>query len=412
MKFVLIPALISLLLSAVSIGPTQADARAAWDPYSAPTDLGGLGQRIGQSVVTLYCGKTAVSAWSADIRISSEAAQAGYKSYLLTTYSAMSPCMYEGKRFVEMRHRGIESLGYVWSWDKSSGLAAVFTNQVVTPLKWNGNPRPVNGQWVAAVGSAFGSGQSLSTGAVNSVELRAFRATIAVPTSSSGAPVVDNLGRVIGMATDRASVGGTYMAGTPLLCVDLIECARPLDVWAVITPPGPPTGVTAVGGVGSATVSWSAPVSNGGSAITSFTAVANPGGARCVSSSTRCVVTGLSAGTSYTFTVFASNAMGDGPASMPSSPVMPKAAIPGVVRNLRAVPGAGSATLTWVPPSNAAEVPVLYYQYRVNSGTWKRANSPRVVVTALAKGKVAVIQVIAVASSGTGSPATVRVTPR
>src|SRR5204863_84247 len=45
------------------------------------------------------------------------------------------------------------------------------------------------------------------------------------------------------------------------------------------TVPGAPTNVTAVAGNGQATVSWTPPSSNGGSAINSYTATALPGGA-------------------------------------------------------------------------------------------------------------------------------------
>lgn len=79
--------------------------------------------------------------------------------------------------------------------------------------------------------------------------------------------------------------------------------------------PSAPTSVTAIGGEGQASVSWSAPVSNGGSAITSYTVTASPGGSTCTTASTSCTITGLGAG-SYTFTVVATNSAGN---SSPSS---------------------------------------------------------------------------------------------
>jgi hypothetical protein len=92
-----------------------------------------------------------------------------------------------------------------------------------------------------------------------------------------------------------------------------------------VNDPGAPTSVSATAGNAQATVSWSAPSSNGGAAITSYTATASPGGATCTTSSTSCTITGLANGTSYTFTVKASNSEGTSAASSASAAVSPTA---------------------------------------------------------------------------------------
>ncbi len=85
--------------------------------------------------------------------------------------------------------------------------------------------------------------------------------------------------------------------------------------------PGTPV---AVAGNARATVTWTAPATNG-SPVMGYTVTSSPDGQTCTSSTLSCTVTGLTNGTAYTFTVTATNAIGTGPASAPSNSVTPYA---------------------------------------------------------------------------------------
>jgi hypothetical protein len=89
------------------------------------------------------------------------------------------------------------------------------------------------------------------------------------------------------------------------------------------TVPDKPTGVAATAGTAAALVSWIAPANNGGSAIIHYTVTSSPGGQTCTTSGLSCAVGGLTNGTTYRFTVTATNTTGTGPASDPSAPVTP-----------------------------------------------------------------------------------------
>ena len=91
------------------------------------------------------------------------------------------------------------------------------------------------------------------------------------------------------------------------------------------TIPDAPIIGTASAGNTQATVSFTAPSSNGGSAITSYTATSSPGdftGTISQSGSGSIIVTGLTSGTAYTFTVTATNAIGTSLASAVSNSVV------------------------------------------------------------------------------------------
>ncbi len=89
------------------------------------------------------------------------------------------------------------------------------------------------------------------------------------------------------------------------------------------TVPAAPTIGTAVTGNARATVNFTAPVSNGGSAITSYTATSSPGNFTTTGSASPLIVLGLTNGTAYTFTVKATNAIGTGVASANSNSIIP-----------------------------------------------------------------------------------------
>jgi uncharacterized protein (TIGR02145 family) len=92
-----------------------------------------------------------------------------------------------------------------------------------------------------------------------------------------------------------------------------------------VTIPDAPTNVVATAGNASASVAFVAPNNNGGSAITGYTVTSNPGNIS-VSGPSPINVTGLTNGTSYTFTVTAFNGLYNSEPSAPSAAVTPAAA--------------------------------------------------------------------------------------
>ena len=138
----------------------------------------------------------------------------------------------------------------------------------------------------------------------------------------------------------------------------------------VVTPPaapGAPTGVTAMAGDRTAVVAWTAPA-DGGSTISSYTVTPYVGGVAQTPTtvtgnppSPSAAVTGLTNGTTYTFTVTATNAVGTGPVSAPSNAVTPAGATaPAAPIGASALPGSGSATVSWTAPADGGSPITLY----------------------------------------------------
>jgi sugar lactone lactonase YvrE len=139
---------------------------------------------------------------------------------------------------------------------------------------------------------------------------------------------------------------------------------------AAVTPaqvPGAPAIGSATAGFERATVTWSAPASDGGSPLVSYTLTSNPGAvtAEADPDATAATIFGLVNGTSYTFTVTAQNAVGTGassgtsnavtPATVPDPPVMGAASLT-----------LGGITVTWSPPPSDGGSPVTGYRVEAN----------------------------------------------
>ena len=178
--------------------------------------------------------------------------------------------------------------------------------------------------------------------------------------------------------------------------------------------PGVPTSISVTRGDELASISWAAPASNGAT-ITGYTATSNPGGLTCVwvSGPLSCDVLGLTNGTSYTFTVSATNSVGEGNPSSASQAVVP-AAVPGIPTSVSGSSGNGIVSLTWSAPTAVGGSGILDYviEYSSNSGaTWATfadgtSTTTTATVTGLTNGTSYVFRVTATNTVGSGQHST------
>ncbi|GEM_PF-742544 len=181
--------------------------------------------------------------------------------------------------------------------------------------------------------------------------------------------------------------------------------------------PSAPLNVIAVAGNGEATISFAPPANTGGSEITGYKVISQPGGITVSGTKSPITITGLSNGTVYTFSVIATNSVGDSPASASSISVTPTAPAgsPGAPTNVTAVAGNGQATISFTSPADNGGNPITEYKVTSQPGgiTATGTKSP-ITITGLTNGTsyTFTVQAINSAGSSAASAASSAVVPR
>jgi len=175
---------------------------------------------------------------------------------------------------------------------------------------------------------------------------------------------------------------------------------------ATVIAPGAPEDVSAGVGNQQASVSFSAPASDGGATITAYTVTSSPGGVTASGAVSPLTLTGLINGVAYTFSVTATNSVGAGLASVPSNAVTPRT-VPGMPTTVSASAGFASAQVSFAAPTSNGGSPILSYSARCTSSNGGVAGSASedaspVTVAGLSNGKSYSCTVAATNAAGTG----------
>jgi hypothetical protein len=199
---------------------------------------------------------------------------------------------------------------------------------------------------------------------------------------SSGGVVTQTITGIARTATSRVVTGLiTARPYTFQVRANNLFGAGPLSAPSnAVTPqgiPSAPTAVVAVRGNTSVSLSWT-PGSDGGSPVTGWLVQVRQGGVTIrtdsvTGSTPSALVSGLTNGTAYNFTVLAVNANGTGAASANSNTVTP-ATVPDAptigTATSGAVGGAVNATAVWTAPASNGGSNITNYRviaYRVNA---------------------------------------------
>jgi hypothetical protein len=154
--------------------------------------------------------------------------------------------------------------------------------------------------------------------------------------------------------TEIYTASGTKIGTLPAVGQEPTEGRQTLMTsFSFVSVPGAPTDISGSAGNGQVSVSFSAPVDNGGSSITGYTVTSSPGNFTGTGSSSPISVSGLTNGTAYTFTVKATNIAGDSVASSSSSSLTPIA--PSVSDAISESPASLAAFIASQPVSTDSE---------------------------------------------------------
>lgn len=345
-----------------AVSVAQSEPLAPWNRSAPPSDLSWFAVEAAGPVVSVSCAGSSASGWAYYSNGTGSFAQTGIFTALDVPFS--TACTNGQEPATVLAGTGWTT-GNVYPRSADNNVGGLDIRGIVVPTF--GYPqsvgRPVLGQWLAVVGRLPNGAPTLQAGTVTVASGYFLVLSNPVLATDIGAPVLDNLGRLVGQVGLRTDTGQPIVVGTPAYCD---SCTT--DPWVSGDTPGPVQSVRAIPGNGTMRVSWSPPTSPGGSSVMRYVVRLTPGGQTCERNaptrSNYCTVKNLDPRVKYTASVQAWNSVGPGQV-VTGVPTPDTTGVPGAPQDLSLTVKRGVLRLTWSPPRNARSAGLRHYEIRV-----------------------------------------------
>lgn len=225
-------ALGAFLLSLLSAGILkEMDPRESG--YAIPRNMNQLITNSQNSTVMIECDineGSLGSGWAIELENENSKKYSTKMTSIITAHHVIEDCL--DTKLVDVYILGEERsyVGFIEKWDKKNDIALVATFAKVPPFQLS-DWAPLEGYWVATVGSPEGIEASVTFGYIMNSTDNELYYTAPISGGSSGGPLLDNEGRVIGTVTASA-IDSDFNIATSLdgLCKKILKCEG-LNYW-------------------------------------------------------------------------------------------------------------------------------------------------------------------------------------
>lgn len=243
-----------------ALAMTSKTVTPGWSPSDPPRIRAAFDAQMSAAVYAVSCRDVTATGWASSMV---DDTTYDWRTMLVTTSGVSTACA-DTRSNLMVRQASETFPAYSWIVGSSTGLGSIAVIPYRPGAYWDQTPSPRVGQWVGIGGRASdGTMLPILERRITAVGSTSFTLNEAVGAGYLGAPVADNLMRILGSLT-RA---GTEVTGSPVYCEVLFLCTDPDRAWWDITAPSAARDVKATAGKGRVTVTWKPAASDGGAEV-------------------------------------------------------------------------------------------------------------------------------------------------